>query len=170
VSNSWTLPQISRHCFRFQDTASLFETLLKIPSHSQIPGHCFKFRNSASNSGTLLQITGHGLKSGKVCFLVVSFCIYSTLKVNLTSRGKIKKLNELKLYLSVPWGHIVGDEIRIYSFLTSALGKGDWETSRPDGFTPGGKTLVIIKQDGGGQHIRSGRFLQDKSLLPFPGF
>ena len=39
---------------------------------------------------------------------------------------------EVKLSLSTPWGHIVGIEVQLHSFLTSALDGGEWSASPPE--------------------------------------
>jgi hypothetical protein len=36
-------------------------------------------------------------------------------------------------------------DVKLHRFLTSALGKGEWLTSRPGRFTPGGRPPVHIR-------------------------
>lgn len=151
------MPQIPGHCFKFQDTATHFETLLQTPGNClkfrdnvsnsgtllQIPGHCLKFLETVSNSGTLSLIAGHCLKSGNVSFLVISFYIYYSLNVYQILGRKSKTAKDLKLSLSVPRKHIGEAEVQIYSFLTSSLDRAEWATSRPDCFTPWGKKKYL---------------------------
>jgi len=41
-----------------------------------------------------------------------------------------------KFSLSTPRRHTGGAEVQLHSFVSSALNKGEWSTSRSGGFTP----------------------------------
>jgi hypothetical protein len=59
-----------------------------------------------------------------------------------------------------------GVEVEILAFLTSALDGSEWSVSRPDNFTPGGRTSSTYWIGGWvGSRAESGRCGENKSLL-----
>lgn len=56
-------------------------------------------------------------------------------------------------------------ELHLHSFLTSALDRSKWLTSRPDRFTPRKEPWYQFNMRLGGPHSRSRRFWQDKYFL-----
>ena len=57
-------------------------------------------------------------------------------------------------------------ELQLHSFFTSALHGGELSTSPSDGFTAGTELPVHMKREAGRVLRRSGRFGEDKNLLP----
>ena len=62
---------------------------------------------------------------------VLSMRFRSFLGLKAESRTVVCSV-EVKLSLSTPWGHTVGIEVQLNSFLTSALDGGEWSASTPE--------------------------------------
>ena len=63
--------------------------------------------------------------------------------------------------------HTKGVEVKLYSFLTSALDGEDWSTSRPGRFIPSEEPLYPLNRGLDGPQSWSGRFGIEKCVLPF---
>jgi hypothetical protein len=70
----------------------------------------------------------------------------------------------------MPWTHIGGVEIQLRSFLTMTLDDGEWLTSRSRRYILRKESRNTLNRRLGGTHSRSGRFGEEKNLLPLPGF
>jgi hypothetical protein len=73
---------------------------------------------------------------------VFPMCFLSFLGRKAESRTVVYWV-EVKLSLSTRWGHIVGIEVQLHSFLTAALGGGEWSASPPEKVAP--KALQAAK-------------------------
>jgi len=54
---------------------------------------------------------------------------------------RVEVFTKVKLFLCTPWKHIMGVEVYLHLFLTSALDGGEWSASRAGRFTPGEMAL-----------------------------
>ena len=66
--------------------------------------------------------------------------------------------------------HAEGVELYLHPFLTSALYRGQWSTSRPRRFIPVKEPQYSLNTVMGSPHRRSGRFGREINVLPSPGF
>ena len=76
---------------------------------------------------------------------------------NLTSWRIIKRYTE-------------GVEVQLHPFLTLALDRDQWLNSSPGHFTRGNERRYLFNRRLSGPQRRSGRFGEDKNLLPLQGF
>jgi len=74
------------------------------------------------------------------------------------------------LFLSMQWRHVGGVEVYIHSFLTTAVGGGEWSTSFPCCCTPVKEPQYPLNRRLDGAHSWSGHFGDEKNLLPLLGF
>jgi hypothetical protein len=88
-------------------------------------------------------------------------CLYQIFEL------KVKKWN---FFLSVPWRLIGGVEVKLHTFLTSALVEGEWSTSHPGRFTPRKEPSYPLNRRLNGPQRRSGWFWTTENLLSVPGF
>jgi hypothetical protein len=63
------------------------------------------------------------------------YCYYRWLVASLSQRRFEFGPQAVKLSLSKPRRHILGENVWLHSFITSALDGGEWATSRPSRFT-----------------------------------
>ena len=73
---------------------------------------------------------------------------------------------DVRFSLFTPWWHI---EIKLHSFLTSALQGSEWLTAHPGHFTPQDRNPVPINRTLCGFEIQSGCFAEKKNFLSLPG-
>jgi hypothetical protein len=69
--------------------------------------------------------------------------------------------------MSTPCKHVIGIQVQLHSHLTSGLDAGEWLTSRQVAI-PLVKNIHTYRI--GGWAGQSGRFREDKRILPLPGF
>jgi hypothetical protein len=85
----------------------------------------------------------------------------------LKIQGKDKR--RVKMSLSMPWKHVGGIDVQLYSFLTSILYGGVWTAARPGRFTtntPGAPVPVSTAWGGDKPPIRhSNPGLSNRSLI-----
>jgi hypothetical protein len=72
---------------------------------------------------------------------------------------RIKRIGKkLNVPLSTPLKHTGGVEVKLHSFLVSALDGGKWQASRAGSFTPGKEPRYPFKKKRlGGNYSRSGQ-------------
>jgi hypothetical protein len=70
--------------------------------------------------------------------------------------------------MSTPQSQIGGAEVQCHSSFTSVLERGEWLTSHLGRFSPENEHRYPLNARLGGPQSRSGRFGEEKSILPGP--